>query len=93
MDLLNSKALAASAKKLEAAQKLLGGLEGLKRQVTECFTDKLIDSAACQQMRQGLYHAETGLRAFALAEEKAYERAGGGFYQRGIGPSGMLHGR
>lgn len=91
MDLPNSKAVALSARRLEAVQLLLGSVESLKRQVTDCFTDKLIDKAACQQMRQGIYHAETGLRAFAVAEEKAYERAGGAFFKRNVGPSGMLH--
>lgn len=90
---MNSKALATSARRLEAVQKLLSDLESFKRKVTDCFTDGLIDQAACQQARMGTYHAETGLRAFALTEEKAFERAGGDFFRRKVSPSGMLHGR
>jgi hypothetical protein len=90
---MNSKALAASARRLEGVQKLLSDLESFKRKVTDSFADGLIDQAACQQARMGAYHAETGLRAFALAEEKAYERAGGGFFRRDVGPSGMLRRR
>lgn len=93
MEYLNSKAITLSARRLEAVQQLLGSVEGLKRQITDCFADGLIDKAACQQARQGIYLSETGLRAFALAEEKEYVRVGGGFYSRKVGPSGMLHGK
>lgn len=88
--LLKSKELAAAARRLEAVQVMLGDLEGIKRKITMYFGDGLIDQAACQQARIGIYHAEEGLRAFAHAEEKAYERAGGEFHQRNGGPRGML---
>lgn len=93
MSLLDSKQLALSARRLETVQTLLSDLEGFKRKITALFADGMIDKAACQQARIGAYHAEEGLRAFALAEEKAYERAGGEFMRQMAKPGGMLRGK
>lgn len=91
MNLPNSKALTGHARRLESVQQLLSEVEGFKRRVAECFTDGMLDKAACQQVRIGANHIETGLRDFALSEEKAYERAGGDFFKKNVSPSGMLN--